>query len=311
MRYWIILWFSLLITNNIPAQQNKKLSKEDYINKYKDIAIAEMKRSGIPASITIAQGMLESDNGNGKLTSLGNNHFGIKCHNWDGKKFYIDDDIKNECFRKYGTAAESFHDHTDFLLSHSRYSFLFGFKSTDYKDWAKGLKKAGYATNPLYAELLVKIIEENKLNQFDHDYIPANRPGTLKKLPEETGVDFTFHLTRPIFKRNDIDYVIVKKGDNIDKLAREVDNISWELIRYNELTRDSVLHEGQIIYLEPKHRRAEKGMDFHTVQAGESVYSVSQLYGMKTRLLRKWNNLSKTDIIHEGDVLNLRSRKKR
>ena len=311
MRYRIILWFSILITHGIYAQQTKRLSKEDYINKYKDIAIAEMKRSGIPASVTIAQGMFESDNGNGKLATLGNNHFGIKCHNWDGKKFYIDDDIKNECFRKYNSAEESFHDHTDFLLSHDRYSILFGFKSTDYKNWAIGLKKAGYATNPVYGNMLIKIIEDNKLYEYDHDYVPSKRPGTSKKQPEEPGMEFTFHLTRPIFKRNDIDYVIVKKGDNFEKLARELDNISWELISYNELTRDSVLHEGQIIYLEPKHRRAERGMEYHTVQAGETVYSVSQLYGMKSRLLRKWNNLSQTDIIHEGDVLNLRSRKKK
>ncbi len=293
------------------VQQKTRLSKDDYIDKYKDIAIAEMKRSGIPASITIAQGMLESDNGNGKLTALGNNHFGIKCHNWDGKKFYIDDDIKNECFRKYNNAAESFHDHTDFLLSHDRYSFLFGYKSTDYKSWAHGLKKAGYATNPAYDNMLIKLIEDNKLYVFDHDYIPTKRPGTTKNAAfSEPGMEFTLRLTRPIFKRNGIDYVIAKNGDNFEKLGRELDNIPWELIRYNELTKDSVLHTGQIIYLEPKHRKAENGMEYHTVQTGETVYSVSQLYGIKTKFLRKWNNLSPTDVIHEGDVLNLRGRKK-
>lgn len=293
----------------VTIAQQKRLSKDDYINLYKEIAINEMKRSGIPASVTIAQGMLESDNGNGKLTTMGNNHFGIKCHNWDGKRFYIDDDLRNECFRKYNSAAESFHDHTDFLLSHDRYSFLFEFKSTDYKNWARGLKKAGYATNPVYDNMLIKIIEDNKLYELDHDYV-VSRPKTSKKEPEEPDYEFTFHLTRPIFKRNDLDYVIAKKGDNFEKLSRELENMPWELIRYNELTRDSAMHDGQIIYLQPKKRRAETGMDYHTVQAGETIYSVSQLFGMKTKFLRKWNNLSQTDSIHEGDVLNLRTRKK-
>jgi LysM repeat protein len=311
MRCWILFYCSILLINVANAQQKKRLSKEDYIDKYKDIAIAEMKRSGIPASVTMAQAMLESDNGNGKLTIEGNNHFGIKCHKWDGKTLYVDDDQKNECFRKYNDASESFHDHTDFLLGHDRYSFLFGFKSTDYKSWARGLKKAGYATNPVYDELLIKIIEENKLFEFDHDYVPGNRTRSAKKEPEEKGLEFTFRLTRPIFKRNDIDYIIVKKGDTFDKLAHELETLTWELTRYNELTKDSTLHEGQILFLQPKHRKAAIGMDYHTVQSGETVYSISQLYGIKTKFLRRWNNLSKTDTIQVGDILNLRTRKKK
>ena len=308
MRYWIcLLGLTLTVVTN--AQQKRRISKDDYIDTYKDIAIEEMKRSGVPASVTIAQGMLESDNGNSKLTTEGNNHFGIKCHNWEGKSIFVDDDKRNECFRKYNNAAESFHDHTDFLLTKQRYSFLFAYKSTDYKSWVKGLKKAGYATNPRYDDMLIRIIEENKLYEFDHDYVATNRPRASKAKTEESGGEFTLRLTRPIFKRNEVEYIVTKRGDTYEKLANELDMLTWELTRYNELTKDSVLHEGQILYLQPKCRKAEKGMEYHTVVAGETVYSISQLYGMKTKFLRKWNKLSNTDVVKEGDVLNLRTRK--
>ena len=145
----------------------QKQTRSDYIGMYSELAIQEMLRSGIPASITLAQGMLESDNGNSTLARRANNHFGIKCHGWKGKKITHDDDEKNECFRKYKTVHESFADHTDFLMGSPRYSFLFELDPTDYKGWAKGLKKAGYATSPSYADLLIRIIEENDLHQFD------------------------------------------------------------------------------------------------------------------------------------------------
>jgi LysM repeat protein len=294
------------------AQSKKRISVSDYINTYKDAAISEMKRSGIPASITLAQGMLESDNGNSRLTREGNNHFGIKCHDWSGQGIYQDDDSKNECFRKYKTADESFRDHSDFLLSRQRYSPLFEYKTTDYKSWAKGLKRVGYATNSKYDDLLIRIIEENQLHQYDQDFV-SNKHNrnvqTTKKNLETNEGDFTISLTRPIFKRNDIEYVVVRNGDSFDKLSRELEMLTWELFKYNELTKDSALHEGQILYLQPKHRRAERGKESYTVLPGETVYSISQLFGVKSRLIRRFNHLSENEEVKTGDVLNLRSRK--
>lgn len=304
----IILFPSLL------GQRNKRVSASAYISLYKDIAISEMKRSGIPASITLAQGLLESDNGNSTLVTEGNNHFGIKCHDWTGPGMYKDDDTRNECFRKYKSADESFRDHTDFLLSRQRYSFLFSYKSTDYKSWARGLKKAGYATNPSYPELLIKLIDDNNLHVYDLDVAIVKNDRTGKSSKKKGGTEepeFTINLNQhPIYKRNDVEYVIVKNGDSFEKLSRDLEMFTWELLKYNELTKDSTLHEGQILYLQPKRRRAERGKEIHTVQAGENVYSISQLYGVKSKHIRRLNRLDTGEEVKPGDVLNLRSKKK-
>tara|TARA_B100000900_G_scaffold410039_1_gene427018 strand:- start:12959 stop:13825 length:867 start_codon:yes stop_codon:yes gene_type:complete len=160
-RLVIILFF---LTSFIAAQD---MSRTEYIFKYKDLAVAEMNQYGIPASITLSQGVLESGNGNSELARKAKNHFGIKCHSsWEGKKVYHDDDEAQECFRKYPTVAASYRDHSVFLQK-ARYANLFELAITDYKGWAKGLKKAGYATNPEYPELLIKIIENNQLQQYD------------------------------------------------------------------------------------------------------------------------------------------------
>ena len=156
---------SLLLVFHITAQNKSEL----YIKKYKDIAISEMNNYGIPASITLAQGILESGNGESRLAVDANNHFGIKCHNnWNGETIIEDDDEKGECFRKYSNVGDSFRDHSLFLKERGRYEFLFEYKITNYKKWAKGLKKAGYATNPKYASLLIDIIKKYNLSQYDN-----------------------------------------------------------------------------------------------------------------------------------------------
>ena len=313
MRHVFCIPFLLLfVVFNSFAQSKKRISPADYVNTYKDAAIVEMKRSGIPASITLAQGMLESENGNSRLTREGNNHFGIKCHDWSGQGIYKDDDSRNECFRKYKSADESFRDHTDFLLSRQRYSSLFEYKTTDYKNWAKGLKKSGYATNSKYDNLLIKIIEENRLHQFDQDYVSSNRKRinqTVKKKTDSSEGDIRINLNRPIFKRNNIEYMVVRNGDSFEKLSRELEMLIWEIFKYNELSKDSILREGQILYLQPKHRRAERGKETHIVLKGESVYSISQLFGVKSKLLRRHNHLSEKEELNPGDVINLRSSK--
>jgi uncharacterized FlgJ-related protein len=316
MKLFITLFSFLFLSSSITySQRSRRISADAYIDAYKNIAISEMKRSGIPASITLAQGMLESDNGNSSLVTEGNNHFGIKCHDWKGPAIYKDDDSRNECFRKYKSAEESYRDHTDFLLSKQRYNFLFSYKSTDYKSWAKGLKKAGYATNPNYPEKLIRIIEDNNLHLYDLDVAIADKTRmsrtSRRKGTISAGSDFTINLNRhPVYKRNNVEYTVAKNGDSVEKLAREMEMFNWELLKYNELTKDSTLHEGEILYLQPKRRRAERGKDFHTVQPGESVYSISQLYGVKSKLIRKFNHLSPDSIVNEGTVLNLRFKKK-
>jgi LysM repeat protein len=298
---------------SIFSQSKGRDYREEYIEHYKTTAIGEMKRSGIPASITLAQGMLESDNGKSTLARNSNNHFGIKCHDWTGQKVYHDDDKKGECFRKYKTPEESFTDHTDFLMSRQRYGFLFDYKSTDYKSWAKGLKKAGYATHPSYDQLLIKIIEENNLYYFDQELTASQRPIThyRGKNKYSSDPDFSININaRPIYQRNNVDYILVKSGDSFDKISREMEMLNWELYRYNELTADSVLHEGQVIYTQPKRKKAEIGKETHVVQPGESIYSISQLYAIKSSRLLKLNRLSQGEQIAPGDVINLRKRKK-
>ena len=308
----LTLIFILLSTTY--SQRSRRNSSDAYIDSYKNIAVSEMKRSGIPASITLAQGMLESENGNSRLATSGNNHFGIKCHDWTGPAIYKDDDSKNECFRKYKSAEESYHDHSDFLRSKQRYNFLFEYKSTDYKSWAKGLKKAGYATNPSYPQMLIKLIEENKLNLYDQDVAIADRERTSRSSARTRISDqpeFTINLNKhPVYKRNDIEYMVAKNGDSFEKLSKELEMFTWELLSYNELTKDSTLRDGQLLYLQPKRRKAEAGNEIHTVQPGETIYSISQLFGIKTKHIRRLNRLSPDAVVNVGDVLNLRSKKK-
>ena len=150
----------LLAISSQANATHQKLSKSDYVDQWKSEAIQQMKEHSVPASITLAQGILESASGNSQLAVKGKNHFGIKCHGWTGDKMYMDDDSKGECFRVYDSAGESYKDHSLFLNKYDRYAFLFDLESTNYKDWAKGLKKAGYATNPQYPQLLACHIDQ-------------------------------------------------------------------------------------------------------------------------------------------------------
>lgn len=315
----LVLYISVILfvfSQNIHAQKAKKITPAEYIKTYKDIAIEEMHRSGIPASITLSQGMLESENGNSTLATEGKNHFGIKCHDWTGKKMYKDDDAKNECFRKYNSVDESFKDHTEFLRTKGRYSFLFEYPSTDYKNWAHGLKKAGYATNPSYPQLLIKLIEEHKLYAYDQAVFidkptAANKPRKYTRKAPAIEDGFTINLpSHEIFKRNRIDYIVVKDGDSFSKLADELELMRWELPKYNDLPNDSDLKAGEVLYIQPKRNRAARGHDTHMVQKGENMRFVSQLYGVKLSRLYKMNCMEEGSQPKAGDTLNLRKGKK-
>jgi LysM repeat protein len=209
---------------------------------------------------------------------------------------------------------ESFRDHSDFLMSKQRYGFLFDYKSTDYKNWAKGLKKAGYATDRSYAERLIKIIEENNLHYFDQELTASQRPASHYRAARKrsSDPDFTINLkSRPIYQVNNVDYIIVKKGDTYFKLCDELEMLSWELFRYNEITKDSVIREGQKLFIQPKRLKAAFGTDTHIVKQGETIHSISQLYAIKSKSLLRYNNLNRTDTIKVGEILNLRKKAKK
>ncbi len=299
----------------------------DYIEAYKDLAISEMRRTGIPASITLAQGMIESDYGRSRLATEANNHFGIKCHSdWTGPTIRHHDDRRNECFRKYRKPEESYYDHSDFLTTTSRYRFLFDLDGKDYKGWAKGLKKAGYATNPDYANMLIRKIEENELWRYDigsNSYSgKSSQPGNIKETDNEAVSRLTDnsarinndnfvipgHVSR-IKENNRIQYIITIENDTRETIENEFKLLKWELSKYNELDNDFKVVPGMILYMQPKRDKAEAGKVTHVVASGDSMYSISQKYGIKLKKLYEMNRMEEGSEPKEGEKLWLRSMK--
>lgn len=277
-------------------------SRSSYINKYKYLAIREMKRSGIPASITLAQGLLESGNGKSTLAVKANNHFGIKCHSeWNGPFIRIDDDRPQEKFRKYEHAEASYIDHTNFLVKKQRYAFLFELKSNDYKRWAKGLKKAGYATARNYAHRLIKIIEEERLFKYDkmtnkeYKQLLASR-GSVNSLDKRVEII------------NGKTFIRIQKGDTYHAISKFFDISIRKLHIFNELERSNILKIGDKLYLKRKRRKAASGYDYHLVKAGETLHSISQDYGMKVRLLYKFNYMRSGQEPKAGDRIYMRKK---
>ena len=277
---------------------------QQYIDQYKDIAIEQMQRYHIPASITLAQGLLESGAGRSELTRNSNNHFGIKCNNnWTGRRTYHDDDAKNDCFRVYDSAYESYEDHSKFLSGNQRYRQLFQLKTTDYKGWAKGLKACGYATSPVYAEKLIEIIQLYKLYQYDsakgYDHFMAQR--TKDQNPNGASLH-----TIKIFNKNY--YIIARRGDTFKAIGEEVGISYRKIAKYNERNRKDQLQEGEVIWLKKKQSKAPKDYKgrLHYVRGGESMYSIAQQYGIRLKSLYKMNKLSPDYQIKVGDGLRLR-----
>lgn len=308
----VLIFFLVVWPFCFSAQQHYRISTYSYIEQYKDIAILEMQRYGIPASIKLGQGILESGSGNSELAKNANNHFGIKCKStWTGKTYHKDDDAKDECFRKYEKVLDSYEDHSMFLKQNQRYAFLFELDITDYKAWAHGLKKAGYATNPKYAELLIKTIEDNELHKFDKPIalnttppIAQIKPHPEKPATETKELEFKGKTARPISLKNRIKSVMAKDGDTPESLAKELDVMSWQIIKYNDLEKGQPLQAGEIVYLQPKRRKAE--VNTHQVQKGESLRDISQRYGIKQKHIRKYNQLNESDEPSEGAILRMR-----
>lgn len=283
----------------------------NYIETFRDIAIQKMEEYKIPASITLAQGILESGSGKSALAVEAKNHFGIKCHKeWTGMTYTMDDDSKNECFRKYASAEESFNDHSLFLTSRPRYAGLFELDIKDYKGWAHGLKSAGYATNPKYAQILIRIIEENELYLFDHASAKGAIAHKTEKKPKETkpakstdensisvqlvpeSLKFVEIYTgnRPVYINNNVKVTFARAGDDVHSIAKDFGIHAFQLLKYNELGKNEPITEGQAIYIVPKKNKSKTNAE-HKFAKGETMRQVSQFYGVKLKSLYKINKM--------------------
>ncbi len=311
----------LLLLNfqlSVAAENNERaLLAENYIQNFKDDAIKEMMMYTIPASITLAQGMLESSFGTSDLAKLANNHFGIKCHKeWEGPVFIKDDDQKDECFRKYETVLDSYTDHSLFLKSRPRYSSLFELNHTDYKGWAKGLKNAGYATDPRYEKQLLELIESYKLYKYDiiDRSQTISKNNTIKQtekkqntVPSKKSSEKETISPREIFQDGVVKYIIIKQNDTFEKIAKDTDKDLWQLYKYNDLSSNDKLVSGQKLYLQPKRNKAKEV--FHIVGKGETMKSISQSEGIKLKALYKKNNMISGQEPKVGEILYLRKTK--
>ena len=284
------------------AQMRWNQTYQLYINQYKDLAIREMLQYRIPASITLAQAVFESGAGRSRLARLGNNHFGIKCHDWTGRSIAEDDDALGECFRAYDHPLQSFEDHSKFLVSSSRYRKLFSLSMEDYRGWAHGLKACGYATNPLYAHKLIELIELYKLYVYDsaRSYDHA--------MVEYSGNQTVVNQAKPlhpiaIFNKNY--YIRARRGDTFKLIGEEIGVSYKKIAKYNERDKDDTLTEGEIIFLKKKRKKAPKAFKNrpHVVKDGESLYIIAQIYGMRLSSLYKLNDFTPDHTIHVGDVV--------
>ena len=310
----VLIAFALALLCLCGAGAGDTTPQQRYVEKYAPMAVREMLRSGVPASITLAQGMLESGNGESKLATQGKNHFGIKCHKgWTGKSMKVDDDARGECFRVYDSVEESYRDHSDFLRYRDRYKFLFDLDRTDYKGWAYGLKKAGYATDPSYAAKLIRYIEDNNLSRFDvlkeveAEEMPL--PPHQIEAPVLTMSDEEFHfpLTRELYSVNGVPFVYSLEGETYKSIAKHYHLFHREILRFNDLKRDVPLAPGTVVYLAHKKNHSPKGLDKYIVEEdGEDFHAICQRFALKEKAVLKMNGLSKAPSLREGDELKLR-----
>lgn len=323
----LLFFITLLLTLHAGAQRNDDIL--EYINTYKELAMQEMQRTGIPASIKLAQGIHETMAGKSDLCNRSNNHFGIKCkHTWTGNKVYHDDDARGECFRSYSSASDSYIDHSNFLKNSQRYAFLFQLDPTDYKDWAYGLKKAGYATNIRYSQILIKLIDDYNLNEYTLIALGRVKPqdeliaGGIKK-PAETGT-LTAGPAAPVafleeapaapkvqypagqFSINDTKVIFAKAGSSLLGIAEQYEISLKRLLDFNDLRKEDVLSTDQLVFLQRKRKTGAN--EFHIVQKGESAYDISQTEALRYESLLEYNHLDEDMVPAPGEKLFLRSK---
>lgn len=297
---FLLLGTSVLVCAMTNAQKNRLFL--EYIKQYNEMAVDQMLRYKIPASITLAQGLLESGAGQSQLAKRSKNHFGIKCGgDWRGRTVRHTDDAPNECFRAYGNPKDSYEDHSKFLSGRARYASLFKLDITDYRGWARGLKKAGYATDPSYANRLIQIIEDYELYKYDKF---NKRDMRAEKREEERVTSGTAHQ---VYLANGLLYVIARRGDTFKGIGDEFDTSARKLIKYNDLHKDYTLMPEDIIYLKAKKKKADKKYTVHVVGDGDSMHGISQRYGIRMKNLYKMNKKDMDDYVPEmGDRLRLR-----
>ena len=324
-KYLFVALFTFITVNAIAQKQEKVLN---YISQYKELAIAEMQRTGVPASITLAQGIHESGSGSSKLAMASNNHFGIKCKsNWTGESVKHDDDAKGECFRKYPSSEDSYKDHSDFLKNGQRYAFLFSLEATDYQGWANGLKKAGYATNPKYPQVLIKLVEDYQLQDYTlialgklQGGIPKNevikeeietKVTPNKSVVEEAEtvkVEIKSSPTYPEgeFKINETRVVFAKKGTPFLSIAKQYNIDLSKLFEFNDMRPFIEAEKDQLIYIQRKRKTGNE--DFHLVKIGETLHDIAQLQAIRLESLQELNWLKKNNVPAVGEKLSLKAK---
>ena len=315
MKRIVIAIFCFIQLQSIFAQ---RITVSNYIDSFKLIAMSEMQRSGVPAAITLAQGILETESGNSVLVKKSNNHFGIKCKaEWKGEKVYHDDDENGECFRKYDSAIQSYKDHSDFLRNRSHYAFLFSLDPLDYKGWSYGLKKAGYATNPSYPQILIKAIEDNNLNQYsiqalknitDYNVYKVESKKTdipiidksINKLNEFINEEKIIAKTH-----NGLKAVFIDSGVSLLAIATKYKIPLSDLLEYNDLISDGIVEKSAWIYLQRK--RAEGLQNTYQVKGVENVYDIAQDNAIQLSYLLAYNGLHENDVLEKGKIVSLKS----
>lgn len=312
MRKLFIITTLILAASFLKAQD---ISVEEYVNTYRNIAVAEMKRSGIPASVTLAQGILETEHGNSDLVKKSNNHFGIKCKStWTGESVRHTDDAPNECFRKYPNAADSYKDHSDYLKTTPRYASLFELPPSDYKGWAFGLKRAGYATNPRYPQIVISNIEKYNLQQYDtvtgivnSNIVVAKNVEDESVVKNATLVSDNAEIKNALTgnsKFNKLKALYASKGTSLLAIAMAANIDLAKLLDYNDLKMDGLLKDDQLIYLEKKNKQGNR--DFSTSLQNETLRDVAQNNGVQLKSLMQLNNMNENEFLKKGTKIKLR-----
>ena len=303
------LGLTLLTVQAMEAQTLRKPIYMDYVRTYSVEARRQMDKHAIPASITLAQGLIETGAGTSTLAREHNNHFGIKCHTtWTGKRTYRRDDNPNDCFRSYPTAEASYQDHSLFLKGR-RYQRLFALRYDDYRGWAKGLQLCGYATNKGYANMLIKVIEDYELYSFDRGELPSwygsAQPSRSQTKYRSSGKSYDNPM-RPSYLSYGLLYVLADQNDSYERIAEDMGISAKKLAKYNDTPLDYPLNEGDVVYLEPKNKEATSRYSTYTVRIGDSMHDISQRFGIRLERLYKLNDKDEDYIPEEGDVLRLR-----
>lgn len=304
----LVISLCVFLSLDISAQ---RLSPEQYIATYKDLAIREMKRMGVPASITLAQGLLETEGGNSALLLKSNNHFGIKCKSsWTGESVSHDDDAAGECFRVYKNAEDSYRDHSNFLKGNDRYAFLFKLDPADYKGWAYGLKKAGYATNPNYPQILINNIEKYKLQQYSLEALSdvpvfdatkyTNDPEVKSVIPDEESNSSSINQEITI---NGCKALRASKGTSLLAIATLYNIPLSKLLEFNDLQNAGLLPKNQFIFLQKKQIKGDSKI--YVAQRDESLYDISQKNGIQLKNLQAYNSTDNLNVLKEGALVNL------